>query len=161
MLVLPRYMLVIPIGDTLCSSIHTYLSPLTKPMARVIALPFYHLHPLRPICYLGGLLKLTSRQLQPSIQKVQGMVEHELSDLSTGPIGHDKNGGKKGDYLSNEHSPNNEASPNKEDSLNNEDSPNNEDSSDKVQKLGMDYKFFITGLLGKSAITSNKNPPEL
>lgn len=89
------------------------------------------------------------------------MVEHELSDLSTGPIGHDKNGGKKGDYLSNEHSPNNEASPNKEDSLNNEDSPNNEDSSDKVQKLGMDYKFFITGLLGKSAITSNKNPPEL
>jgi hypothetical protein len=29
------------------------------------------------------------------------------------------------------------------------------------QKSGMDYTFFCTGLLGKSAITSNKNPLDL
>lgn len=88
-------------------------------------------------------------------------MEHELSDLSTGPIGHDKNGEKKGDYLGNEASPNNEAAPSKEDSPINEESPNNEDSSDEVQKSGMDYTFFITGLLGKSAITSHRSPLDL
>lgn len=45
MLILPRDMLIIPIGDTLCCSMHIYLSPLIESIVRVVAVPFHSLHP--------------------------------------------------------------------------------------------------------------------
>lgn len=106
-----------------------YLSSLIEPIASITTLPSHPLPPLRQIFLLRLPVEIDlSLQPQPSIQKVQGMVESESSAASTSLSDLDKNGQETGG------------------------SSDNEDSSKEVQKSGMDYKFFITGLIGKSAI---------